>query len=51
MKCDICKQKISETFLKKIIGTHLKDAKGRKHTVCFECQKKYASKEEMLKAL
>ncbi len=40
MKCDICRQKIQETFLKKIIGTYVKDSKGRKKVVCAECQKK-----------
>ncbi|MBW2985828.1 hypothetical protein KY333_00490 [Candidatus Woesearchaeota archaeon] len=49
MKCEICKNKIGETFLKKIIGTTLKDEKGKKHTICFECQKKLRTKEEILK--
>jgi len=52
MKCEICKNKIQETFLKKFLGTHVKDAKGKKHLVCFECQKKYDNvKEKMLEAL
>lgn len=41
MKCAICKSNIEETFLKKIIGTYVKDQKGKKHPVCFECQKKF----------
>jgi len=49
MKCEICKKKIEETFLKKILGTYVKDEKGKKHAVCFECQKKFPSKEELLK--
>ena len=49
MKCEICKSKIAETFLKKPIGTYIKDAKGKKHTVCNACQKKLSSKEELLK--
>jgi len=49
MKCEICKKKIGETFLKKILGTYVKDEKGKKHTVCFECQKKLKTKEELLK--
>jgi hypothetical protein len=49
MKCEICKKKIDETFLKKIVGTYIKDEKGKKHAVCFECQKKFPSKEELLK--
>jgi len=51
MKCSICGKTIDTTFLGKIIGTHIKDSKGKLHSVCFECQKKFASKEEMLKAI
>jgi len=51
MKCEICKKKIEETFLKKILGTYVKDEKGKKHAVCFECQKKFPTKEELLKQL
>jgi len=51
MKCEICKKRIEETFLKKILGTYVKDEKGKKHAVCFECQKKFPSKEELLKQL
>jgi DNA-directed RNA polymerase subunit RPC12/RpoP len=51
MKCEICKAKINETFLDKMIGTYVKDAKGKKHVVCPECQKKIASKEDLLKNL
>ncbi|MBD3318519.1 hypothetical protein GF342_01275 [Candidatus Woesearchaeota archaeon] len=51
MKCEICKSTIGETFLKKILGTYLKDAKGKKHIVCFECQKKFNNnKKAMLEA-
>ena len=39
MKCDICKAKIRETFLGKILGTRV----GKK-VVCFECQSKYKNK-------
>jgi len=49
MKCEICRKKIDETFLKKILGTYVKDEKGKKHAVCFECQKKFSNKEELLK--
>jgi transcriptional regulator NrdR family protein len=51
MKCDICRKKINETFLKKILGTHIKDGKGKKHSICFECQKRFKTKEEILKQL
>jgi len=49
MKCEICKKKIEETFLKKLLGTYIKDDKGKKHSICFECQKKFSNKEELLK--
>ncbi len=48
MKCEICSKKIAETFLKKIVGTYVKDEKGKKHLVCFECQKKFSTKKELL---
>jgi uncharacterized protein with PIN domain len=51
MKCEICKSKIETTFLSKIIGSHVKDEKGKKHVVCPSCQKKYPQKEELLKQL
>ena len=49
MKCEICKNKIENTFLKKIIGTYVKDEKGKKHSICFERQKRFPTKEEILK--
>ncbi|MDP3765373.1 MAG: hypothetical protein Q8R04_02570 [Nanoarchaeota archaeon] len=51
MKCTICGKSIDTTFLNKIIGTHVKDNKGKLHAICFECQKKFNSKEEILKAI
>ncbi|MBI4439734.1 hypothetical protein HY638_02070 [Candidatus Woesearchaeota archaeon] len=48
MKCEICKEKVQETFLGKIIGGIVKDAKGKKRTVCNNCQKKFRTKEEIL---
>jgi hypothetical protein len=39
MKCELCKQAIEETFLKKPLGTAVKDAKGKKRWVCSACQK------------
>lgn len=41
MKCEICKHKVSETFLNKPIGTWIKDKKGKKHIICFECQRNF----------
>lgn len=51
MKCEICSRKIEETFLKKIVGTVVKDDKGKKHNVCFECQKKFPEKDKQLENL
>ena len=51
MKCSICSAKIDTTFLIKIIGSYVKDEKGKKHVICNECQKKLKSKEEILKNL
>ncbi|MBI2663933.1 hypothetical protein HYX10_01170 [Candidatus Woesearchaeota archaeon] len=51
MDCEICKSKISTAFLNKILGTHLKDAKGKKHVICFECQKKFPAKDKVLEQL
>ena len=51
MKCETCKKAIETTFLGKLLGTYVKDGHGKKRTICFECQKKFASKQEILKAL
>jgi len=51
MKCEICNEKIAETFLGKRIGTVVKDEKGKMHNVCNDCQKKLKMKEEMLSKL
>lgn len=51
MKCSICNKSIETTFLNKIIGTYVKDSKSKLKPICFECQKKFSSKEEMLKAI
>ncbi|MFH1054294.1 MAG: hypothetical protein V1740_07785 [Candidatus Woesearchaeota archaeon] len=47
-KCEICKKKIEETFLKKMVGTVVKDEKGKKHFVCSSCQTKSKDKKELL---
>ena len=39
MKCEVCNKTIETTFMEKILGTYIKDDKGKKHAVCFECQK------------
>ena len=51
MKCEICKKPVANTFLKKIIGTYVKDERGKKHLICFECQKKFRTKNEILEKL
>ncbi|MEK6849394.1 MAG: hypothetical protein AABY01_02365 [Nanoarchaeota archaeon] len=48
MKCTICSSEVGETFLKKPIGGYVADAKGKRHLVCFSCQKKFLTKEEIL---
>jgi len=50
-KCEICKGNIGETFLNKVLGTYVKDEKGKKHLICFDCQKKFASKKDILEKL
>jgi hypothetical protein len=51
MKCEICSKRIAETFLSKPVGTYVKDAKGKKHAVCDECQRKLNTKKEILAKL
>jgi hypothetical protein len=40
MKCDVCGAKIETTFLNKLIGTFVKDAKGKRKAMCPACQRK-----------
>jgi len=51
VKCKITGKKIEETFLGKIIGTYIKDENGKKIPISREVQKKYRTKEEILKNL
>jgi len=44
-KCEICGKNIETTFLKKIVGTVVKDEKGKKHLVCPSCQSNKSKKE------
>jgi hypothetical protein len=44
MNCELCKQPVQETFLKKVIGTYVKDGKGKMHLVCHACQKRLGDK-------
>jgi hypothetical protein len=50
MKCELCNQAIEETFLKKPLGTAVKDPKGKKHWFCSSCQRG-KTKEELLNQL
>ncbi|MDO8656848.1 MAG: hypothetical protein Q7K45_06430 [Nanoarchaeota archaeon] len=51
-KCSICGNKIAELFLEKIKGTIVrKKGSSKQYLVCFECQKKFPSKEEMLQQI
>ncbi|MBT4539019.1 hypothetical protein HOI26_00110 [Candidatus Woesearchaeota archaeon] len=51
-KCSICKAQLAETFLGKIKGTIVKKASSsKKYSVCFSCQKKFSTKEELLEQL
>jgi len=52
VKCNICGNKLKELFLGKLKGTILKKADSSKqYHVCFDCQKKLKTKEEILKKL
>jgi len=49
-KCNLCGNKIPELFLDKIKGTIIKKEGSKKqYFICFECQKKFKNKEEILK--
>ena len=51
-KCNICNNKIAETFLEKMKGTIIKKAgSSKQYSVCFECQKKLQTKEAMLEKI
>lgn len=51
MKCEICSKKIETTFLKKLIGTIVKDVKGKKHYVCNACQSNLNDKKTILEKI
>ncbi|MBS3108336.1 hypothetical protein J4409_00535 [Candidatus Woesearchaeota archaeon] len=40
VKCEICKNKVEETFLEKVNGTYI-----NKKPVCSDCQKKHSFSE------
>jgi len=51
MKCSVCGSVIQETFLGKLQGGFVKDANGKRHTVCGVCQERFRSKDELLAQL
>jgi len=52
MKCSICGEKIAELFLEKIKGTIVrKPGTKKQYPICFACQKKFHSKEELLEQI
>jgi len=51
-KCSLCNNKIAELFLDKIKGTIIKKpGSNKQYPICFECQKKFKSKEELLQQI
>ena len=50
MKCEITGQKIEETFPGKILGTVIKDEKGKKHYISSQAQMQYNNDKEQLLA-
>lgn len=51
MKCEICGKAIATTFLEKLKGTFVKDAKGKQRLVCFECQSRFKDKQSLLQQI
>ena len=51
MKCEVCGKSIATTFLEKLKGTFIKDAKGKLHAACFECQSKFKDKAALLQQI
>ena len=51
MRCELCRQSISTTFLNKQVGTMVKDKEGKRHHVCAVCQQKNPAKKALLAAL
>ena len=51
-KCKICGNKLAELFLSKLKGTIVKkEGSSKQYHVCFECQKKFQSKKELLEQI
>lgn len=50
MKCAVSGKQIQETYLKKILGTYVKDEKGKKFAVSHEVQHEYKNDKEAILA-
>ncbi|MEK6846247.1 MAG: hypothetical protein AABY26_05785 [Nanoarchaeota archaeon] len=51
-KCTICGNKLEELFLENVKGAIVKKpGSSKQHFVCFECQKKFKTKEELLEKI
>ncbi len=48
MKCEITKEPIQTTFLGKIIGTVIKDEKGKKHYISAKAQEQYKNNKQAI---
>lgn len=48
MKCEICRESIATQYLEKPLGTVVKDAKGKQHWVCSQCQARFHNKKDVL---
>lgn len=51
MNCALCKAKIEKTFLGKIVGSYVRDTKGKKHSICPQCQKMHPNKAQIIEKL
>ena len=51
MRCRICRKAVEETFLKKILGTYIKDKKSNKQVISKGSPKKMKKSEEILKKI
>jgi len=52
VKCKICGNKLGELFLGKLKGTIVKKAgSSKQYQVCFDCQKKFKTKAELLEKI
>lgn len=45
VKCAICGEKVQTTFLNKLVGTYLRNSKGKREAICQNCQKDNTAEE------